>query len=146
MKELFLLNTIVLIDNGIIFNILLFLIGIFISWCSLTIGCEYRSFSGGHKFIKAFVAYGWYQKFFTIMQSNNVSRYDKDKITYIGFVGVVISTILAVFIIPLVIYGYFFINFDMASFLFICWFSFNFIWGMFAFLLQGIDSIINRFL
>ena len=38
------------------------------SYFSLSAGCEYRAYRGGHKYVKAFPAKSPYQRFFTLMQ------------------------------------------------------------------------------
>jgi hypothetical protein len=115
------------------------------SWSGLSLGCEYRNYRYGHLFVKAFYAHGWYQKIFTFFQlRKNIKEDDIGKLTYIGFTGVVISTIAAFFVIPYTIYKYFSIGYEAAKYPYDLWFLFNAIWGILAMILQGIDSIINH--
>ena|GEM_PF-5004193 len=124
-----------------------FLIGVLSSWMMLSFGCEYRNyFSGSHKFIKAFYARNWYQKLFTILQREVVvGRHGIGKLTYVGYIGIVISTITAFFVLIFAIYAYFFIDFETVSIVFACWVIFNLGWGFSAGVLVIVDSIIGCF-
>ena len=129
--------------NGIVY----FVMGVFGSWCALSVGCEYRNyFSGSHKFIKAFYARSWYQKLFTLLQRDvDIGRHGIGKLTYVGYIGVVISTIAAFFVLPFAIYAYFFINLKTVSLVFAYWVVFNLAWGISVTALVLVDSIIGCF-
>ena len=128
-------------------NIFSFLLGIFCSWVALSVGCEYRNyFRGSHKFIRAFYARNWYQKLFTILQRNvDIGRKDIGKLTYVGYIGVVISTIAAFIILLFAIYAYIFNIIEIVSLVFTFWVIFNLGWGLLAAALVFLDSIIGCF-
>ena len=123
-----------------------FFVGLLCAWGCLCVGCEYRDYRGGHLFVKAFYAHRWYMKLFTVWQSRkDIKERDMGKLTYIGFVGVVISAASAVFVLPYTVYAYFYIGYTTAKNVYILWLAFNYIWGIGALVLQGVDSLLNRF-
>ena len=129
-----------------VIDVLLFLITIFMTWVALCTGCEYRNYKGGHKFIKAFYAHGKYQRLFTLLQlKKDIDVNDIGKLTYIGFVGAIISSITAIFVLPTTIYLYVWGNHDILTIIFLSWVLLGIIWGIASQIIQGVDSIINRF-
>jgi len=130
-----------------VLDIFCFFIFIFATWGMLGGGCEYRNYKGGHRFIKAFRARGTFQKSLTLLQGrNNVHPDDMGKLTYIGFIGAVISFVLAIIVLPYTIYAYFFLCREIALYVFMRWVYIGGTWGIASLILQGIDSILNRIL
>lgn len=129
-----------------VIDVLLFLLLISMTWVALCTGCEYRNYKGGHKFIRAFNAQGRFQKFFLLLQTRkDIDVNDIGKLTYIGFVGAIISSITAIFVLPTTIYLYFLGNHEIVTLIFQSWVLMGTIWGVASLVIQGIDSIINRF-
>ena len=127
------------------FDIFLFLVLIAIVFFLCNVGCEYRNYSSGHKFIKAFKAKGCYQKLFTMLQmEKDIDSRDLGKITYIGFIVVLISSISAVFIIPYTIFSYLSISRNDAIHIFMLWSQICGGLAIVAMIIQGFDSILNR--
>ena len=70
------------------------------SYFSLSAGCEYRAYRGGHKYVKAFPAKSPYQRFFTLMQcEKDILKRDMGKLTYLGYAGVLLSTVFGLLIL-----------------------------------------------
>lgn len=114
----------------------------------LSIGCEYRSYRGGHRYIRAFRAQTSYQRLFTQMQCDkDIDRRDMGKLTYLGYAGVVLFTVAGVFLLLYFAYlgiaGCFAIR--RAELLCRLWACGSGVWGVTASLITGFDSLINRF-
>lgn len=132
------------------FSIIQLIIYLYGAYIFLSCGCELRRYKGGHRYIKAFYAKTLYQRFFTIMQSEkDIQRKDLRKLTYIGYTGVVISTISSTLFIALSIYETILGKFDFAKEIIKIWINANLIWamfwGVFSMVVQGVDSLFNRF-
>ena len=71
-----------------IFRILRLVLCIAGVYVALAAGCEYRSFRGGHRYIRAFRAKTLYQHFFTLLQcEKDIHGADMGKLTYLGYTG-----------------------------------------------------------
>lgn len=119
---------------------------IFSVYNMLAAGCEFRSYRGGHRFIRAFRAKTAYQRFFTLMQcEKDIYRADLGKLTYLGYVGVLAAT--ATGILAGIGSGYLFLSgeFELADFLICLWAVFSSGFGIAAVVLQGLDSLLNKF-
>ena len=120
---------------------------IFSVYNMLAAGCEFRSYRGGHRFIRAFRARTAYQRFFTLMQcEKDIYRADLGKLTYLGYAGVLAVT--ATGILAGIGSGYMFLSgkFELADVLICLWAVFGSGLGIAAVILQGLDSLLNRFL
>lgn len=117
------------------------------SYFSLSTGCEYRAYRGGHKYVKAFPAKSPYQRFFTLMQcEKDILKHDMGKLTYLGYAGVLLSTVFGLLILLPMGYLWFSGKPDLAELLVLLWACFSMGWGLLSFVLLGIDSLLNRFL
>jgi len=69
------------------------------------------------------------------------------KLTYIGYVGVVLSTVALIIIVIISVYLSFKNNVNVAYILvlFEMWGMISSLWGILAMIIQGIDSLLNRF-
>lgn len=122
---------------------LIFIFGIFFIWGMCNIACEYRDYSPGHLFIKAFRAKSYFQRSLTLLQSQkDIDRRDLGKITYIGYIISLISTATAYFVIPFFLITYFG-NRDAAFNIYKYWCGICGGLGVIATLLQGFDSLLN---
>lgn len=116
------------------------------SYLLLSAGCEYRSYRGGHKYIKAFPARTPYQRLFTLMQcEKDIFRQDVGKLTYLGYAGILLSTVSGLLILAPTLSLLFTGKPDLAETLVLLWACFAMGWGTLALILQGIDSLLNRF-
>lgn len=115
-------------------------------YTSLSAGCEYRSFHGGHKYIKAFQARTPYQRFFTLMQcEKDIFRSDMGKLTYLGYANVLITTFTGILVLLLSIYWYIAGTPRLAKMAVQIWACLGIGLGLFSIVIQGIDSLCNRF-
>ncbi|RGC04461.1 hypothetical protein DWZ14_28805 [Enterocloster citroniae] len=99
-------------------------------------------------FIRAFQAKTTYQRFFTLLyRQDQIKRRDMKKLTYIGYVGVVLSTAALIIIVIISVYLSFKNNVNVAYILalFEMWGMISSLWGILAMIIQGIDSLLNRF-
>ncbi len=107
----------------------------------LSTACEYRMVK--HWRIRAFYAKTPYQKLFTKMQlSKDIEQQDLGKLTYIGYIGVVLSTIGFIF---LILYSVYQIGIGVSfswTFRIQLWASCSFLWGVFSIVFQILDSFI----
>ncbi len=124
----------------IMFEIFIFFLGIIVVWISCNIACEYRNY--GHRFIKAFRASTNFQDLFTVLQRKDIDEWDMNKLTYIGYFATIICTFSAIFVIPFVIFNYFF-NLKIAINTYLLWVGGCFILCLIAFFTQMIDSLLN---
>ncbi len=116
------------------------------AWVGLSVGCELRNYSGSHRTIRAFRAESRFQKLFTVLQRrNDIHRNDLGKLTYIGYVGVVIGAVLAVFAIPVAVFFIVAEIYVWSHVVIGLWGAFCVGWGIVAMLIQGVDSLINRY-
>ena len=108
----------------------------------LSVGCEYRQ--GKHLLIKAFYAKTPYQTLFTLLQSSkDIERKDLGKLTYIGYIGIVLSTIGAVCTLLYSFYQcYKKIPFSVTE-RFQVWVLFSGACGFLATIIQMIDSFLG---
>lgn len=125
-----------------IFELAIYMISVYIS---LSVGCEYRSFQGGHRYIKAFPARTSYQRFFTRMQcEKDIFKNDMGKLTYLGYAGVLITTTTGILVIVFILYCYI----TGTSYLMMpavqIWACLGIGLGLFSIIIQGIDSLWNR--
>ena len=69
------------------------------------------------------------------------------KLTYIGYVGVVLSTAALIIIVIISVHLSFKNNVNVAYILalFEMWGMISSLWGILAMIIQGIDSLLNRF-
>lgn len=112
----------------------------------LSVGCEYRSYRGGHRYIRAFRAETAYQYLFTLLQcEKDIDRRDMGKLTYLGYAGVVVSTASGILCILFSAYLCFTEKSHMAEMVFYLWTMGSAGWGIVAMLIQGVDSLLNRF-
>ncbi len=118
---------------------------VFCNYTLLSAGCEYRNYRGGHKFIKAFPARTYYQRLFTAFQcEKDIDRRDLGKLTYLGYTGIVITTIAAIPGTFLVIYFCWKGDYPAAEQVILFWMIFGSQWGVLSLVIQGFDSLINR--
>lgn len=116
------------------------------AYSSLSAGCEYRSYRGGHKYIRAFQAKTPYQRFFTLLQcEKDISKPDMGKLTYLGYAGILVTTAAGIFALPIVIYLVATGKLYFAEIVMNLWACLGIGWGLLSFLLQGIDSLLHRF-
>ncbi len=107
----------------------------------LEAACEYRMCR--HWLVRAFYAKTPYQVLFTKMQcAKDIEPQDLGKLTYVGYIGVVLSTAGLIFLVLYSIYqvcrG---VSFSW-SFRIQLWASCSFVWGVFSVVFQMIDSLI----
>lgn len=122
------------------------MLSIFCNYTLLSAGCEYRNYRGDHKFIKAFPARTRYQRLFTVFQcEKDIDRCDMGKLTYLGYTGIVITTIASIPVTFLVLYLCWKGNYPAAEQTIFFWTIFGSQWGVLSLIIQGIDSLINRF-
>jgi hypothetical protein len=125
-----------------VWDIIYFVLSVCGVYILLGAGCEYRNYSC-HFLIRAFQAHNAYQKFFTLLYlRKNVDPYDMDRLTYIGFVGVVLSSLIALGILPFVIYTYFSGDTQTAAEIFKFWVYGSSAWGGLSVVIQIIDSLV----
>lgn len=126
----------------IFFKILEIIFYIAAAYILLSTACEYRM--GKHLLVKAFYAKTPYQTLFTLMQMpKDIEAKDLGKLTYIGYIGVLLSTIAAVVLFFYSIYQYCTkVSFSLTERLQL-WASFCFVWGVFAIVIQMLDSFIG---
>lgn len=126
-----------------LFEIFILLFGIFIVFVGCNVACEYRNYSAGHKFIKAFKAYSAFQRLFTVLQrSADINEWDMGKITHIGYALSIICTATGVLVIPFSIIIYFF-NPHIAIWTYLYWCGGCFALALLAFIIQFLDSLLN---
>lgn len=131
-----------------VFYIIVLLFVISCTYVCLSIGCELRNYKSGHMFIRAFQAKTTYQRFFTLLyRQDQIKRRDMKKLTYIGYVGVVLSTAALIIIVIISVYLSFKNNVNVAYILalFEMRGMISSLWGILAMIIQGIDSLLNRF-
>lgn len=107
----------------------------------LSTACEYRM--GRHWLLRAFYAKTPYQMLFTKMQlSKDIKSEDLGKLTYIGYVGILLST---VGIILLILYSAYQMWMGISfswRFRIQLWAVCSFLWGVFSILFQILDSLL----
>lgn len=115
------------------------------AYFSLAAGCEYRSYRGGHRYVKAFPARTPYQRLFTKLQcEKDIDKNDMGTLTYLGYAGVLISTLTG--ILALLLYAYWALagRLRLADVTAMLWACLGIGWGVASSLITGIDSLINR--
>ena len=131
---------------NMISNIIKLTFYLFCIYTSLSAGCEYRSFHGGHKYIKAFRARTPYQRFFTLMQcEKDIFKNDMGKLTYLGYASVLITTCTGILVILLILYLHRIGTPGLAEAAIQLWACLGIGLGLFSLIIQGIDSLCNRF-
>lgn len=135
-----------LTERKMILNIIKLAIYFTCIYTSLSAGCEYRSFHGGHKYIKAFRARTPYQRLFTLMQcEKDIFKRNMGKLTYLGYVSVLITTFTGILVILLILYWHMTGISGLADVTIQIWACLGIGLGLFSLLIQGIDSLCNRF-
>lgn len=116
------------------------------AYLSLSAGCEYRSYRGGHRYVKSFRARTPYQRLFTKLQcEKDMDKNDIGTLTYLGYAGVLVTT--AAGVLALFLYAYWALAgrlplSDLAAMLWAC---LGMGWGGISLLVTGIDSLLGRF-
>lgn len=134
------------LESPMILSLIKLIICIAGAYLALSAGCEYRSYQGGHKFIKAFPARTPYQRLFTKLQcEKDISKADMGKLTYLGYAGVLIATIAGIFALPVYLFLLLSGQLRLAEYIVLPWGCLGMGWGGLSALLTGIDSLINQF-
>lgn len=129
-----------------IFRILRLVLCIAGVYVALATGCEYRSFRGGHRYIRAFRAKTRYQHFFTLLQcEKDIHGADMGKLTYLGYTGVLLATAAGLLLLLLVPYLFLTGNWLFMELAFYLWAMLGMGWGFLSVLLQVLDGLLNRF-
>lgn len=129
-----------------VINVIESIIVLLSAWVALSVGCELRDYKGGHRFIGSFYAKTAFQKLFTKWQRRtDIRANDLGRLTYLGYTGVLISAFFSLFAIPFSIYQFIIGNHDTGAYMMSIWGGASAIWGIFAMVVQGVDSLINRF-
>lgn len=116
-----------------IFVLFILILGVFAVFGVCNTACEYRNYSTGHRFIKAFRVQTSFQSAFTLLQSQkDINQWDMKKITYVGYYAAIFCTITGILIIPFTVVMYF-INKDIAIWTYLYWCGGCLAIGMFAF-------------
>lgn len=126
-----------------IFRLVLCIAGVYVA---LATGCEYRSFHGGHRYIRAFRARTRYQQFFTLLQcEKDINGADMGKLTYLGYTGILLATAAGILLLLLAPYLFLTGKWIFMKPAFYLWAAASMGWGFSAILIQGLDSLLNRF-
>lgn len=132
---------VILIDY--LFMLFIIALGTFGVFVVCNIACEYRNYSGGHKFVKAFKAESFFQrKLAVLQQSKDIKKGDVGKITYIGYIFSILCGVTAIFVIPFSTIMIFF-NHKIGFGMYIYWCRGALVLGVLVFLIQLIDSLLN---
>lgn len=129
-----------------IFSVIESIVALFSAWVVLSVGCELRNYKGGHRFIGSFYAKTAFQKLFTKWQCRkDIRANDLGRLTYLGYTGVLISACFSLFVIPFSVYQFLIGNQDVGANAMGIWSTASAVWGIIAMIVQGVDSVINRF-
>lgn len=127
-----------------VFKIVIYIAGMYVL---LATGCEYRSYRGGHRYIRAFRARTFYQRLFTLLQcEKDIHRSDMGKLTYPGYAGVALATASGAPVLAISVYLSVKGRLDMAETVIGVWAWAGMGWGIVSAILTGVDSLANRFL
>ena len=128
--------------------LVIFLVLTFCNWVFLCHLADGLNWNLNISFFRSFKAKRKYQKAFTLWQrkrdfSSGILR-RSGKLSYIGFAGALISTVMAAFMLPLTVCYYLEGNRNIAIAIFGGWLVFSFIWSFLSTFLYIILTIFTK--